>query len=168
MILIPLSFCKGIKLTCKKSQQGYVLVVTLFIAMVLFLLGTVLLTLANGELKLTSYFRDTTNAYYIAEGGLQKALSMLYENPNYNSWGSFLNKYHKLGSGKYKVTIQQLDSDTLKIICIGKSGKSQKELFTNAKIIYLNDDSQDEDSPKEDTAQFKIEVISWGQTQGTY
>ena len=93
------------------NQKGFALITTIIFVFILSTLGVALLTMTSSDIKLSTLQRDSTEAFYLAESGIDRALAWLqqhgapaedYINNNFNPYvGS-------LSTGTYTVTI---DSD---------------------------------------------------------
>ena len=76
------------------------------------------------------YFRDHTTAYYLAEGGLQKALAILKQNPNYKGNSTF----HPLGEGYYKINISPYGDGIVEITSTGKVNKAEVSIIAEVSL----------------------------------
>jgi len=144
-----------------KGQKGYALISVLFIVSILLIIGTGILNITTTDAMMGKYFEDYTAAWYLAEAGLQKTLTMLKKNPDYSSprWKAFLRKTHILGRGKYKVTISPVGVDTIKIDSVGKVNKAETSILAKVKVIvrYI----EDEENPDIKERIVRIIVQSW-------
>lgn len=113
------------------TQKGSILPMVIFITTLLLFIGISLLNISNQELSMGKYFRDTTEAYYLAEAGLQKALSLLKKDLNFkwgSEWKQFLSKSHSLGNGKYTVSVEDLGSNKVEITSTGYVDKAKQQI----------------------------------------
>jgi len=115
----------------REPQRGSVLLTVIFVMTILMLVGGYLLNFSSTELMIGDYYRDATEAYYLAEAGLQKALSLLKEDLNYK-WGSrwlqFLSRSHPLGNGTFRVSLQDLGSNRVMITSTGYVGNVNQQI----------------------------------------
>jgi len=98
---------------------------------ILMFIGVYLLNFSTTELMIGDYYRDATEAYYLAEAGLQKALSLLKEDLNYrlgSKWYQFLSRSHPLGQGTYKVSLQDQGSNKVMITSTGYVDKANQQI----------------------------------------
>lgn len=69
------------------NQSGYAVLLVMMVMMVLFLLGTVMLTVAGNSRKDSIRQREQMQAYYTAEAGVEKTLAMAAVR---NDWDWFI------------------------------------------------------------------------------
>lgn len=74
-----------------KDESGVALVVALLIMVLLTVLGTAAITTTTTDVKISSNFKDSTDAFYAAETGLETAREYLQSNFSAtNGWSDFL------------------------------------------------------------------------------
>lgn len=93
------------------NQKGFALLTTLIFVFILSTLGIALLTMTSSDIKLSTLQRDSTEAFYLAESGVDRALSWLQQKGAPSA--SYINDHFNphvgsLSTGTYTVTI---DSD---------------------------------------------------------
>lgn len=126
---------KRVLKNCK--NRGSALIVVLFVSAILLLLCISMVNIANMEILMTEAYINDNEAYYIAEGGLQKALSWLKKNPNYSMW-DILHKVQPLGNGGFLLDIKNMGKNILEISSTGMSGKSSKTLKVLVKVNSIH------------------------------
>lgn len=67
------------------NQKGMALLTTLIFVFILVTFGVALLTMTSNDTKLSTLQRDSTNAFYLAESGIEQALYNLNVDKNYES-----------------------------------------------------------------------------------
>ena len=112
------------------GKRGFSLVIVLFVSTIILLLGTAILNMSTSEFLMGRYFRDHTTAYYLAEGGLQKALAILKQNPNYKGNSTF----HPLGEGYYKINISPYGDGIVEITSTGKVNKAEVSILAEVSL----------------------------------
>lgn len=137
------------------DNRGYALVVVLFVSAIIFILGVASLNMSTNEYLMGCYARDYTMAYYLAEGGVQEALSILKENPAYmpgTNWNT-------MGEGQYKVKISSKQGDdSVLITSTGKVRKAEVTLNVNANLYIEIDEEVYPDPPHRNV---EIQILSW-------
>jgi len=115
-------------------QKGSALIMTLFVALVLFILGTGIIFASTIEFKIANYDKNHKIVSYMAEAGLEEALYRLknepgfLENPyNFESDGDFYE------GNTYSVTITK-NYNTYQIISIGQNQKAKREISAIVKV----------------------------------
>ena len=68
-----IQYCK----TCPTNEKGMVLVVVLLLTAVLVLLGSTAVIMSTTDMKISSNYRSSSQAFYIAEAGLEQARTQL-------------------------------------------------------------------------------------------
>jgi ABC-type Na+ efflux pump permease subunit len=131
------------KALSKNGYPGFALVNVIFAASLLFLIGVMVIDMMSSELKKTSYFRDATISYYLAEAGVQKTLAALKKDPNYKPAGS-----ESLGDGYFEVSVQKLSPGRIKITSRGFAGKAKEVVSVVVEILKTESDVE-------------LNVISW-------
>ncbi|NLZ53758.1 MAG: hypothetical protein GX892_11565, partial [Thermoanaerobacteraceae bacterium] len=105
-----------------RGNKGFSLVIVLFVTTIILILGTALLNMSTSEYLMGCYARDYTAAYYLAEGGIQEALSILKENPDYRCKTG----WQALGEGRYKIhVLQEPGSNAVIVASTGKVNKAE-------------------------------------------
>lgn len=139
-------------MSCKK---GYSLVIVLFVSTIILLLGTGILNMSTNEYLMSCYARDYTVAYYLAEGGVQKALSVLKENPDYRPNTG----WQALGEGHYKIKVSpKSGTDSVIITSSGKVNKAEVFMSVTADL-YIEID--EEVYPEPPHRNVEIRISSW-------
>ncbi len=124
-----------------KGENGAVLVVVLFVMVIVMLLGVAFLDMSTSEALMGDYFKDSVQAFYIAEGGLQKSLSMLKTDPEYKrgeSWADFLSGRHELGDGSYRISIDEIGTGKIRLVSTGRVHKSVVHIETEVLIAVVD------------------------------
>lgn len=137
------------------SNKGISLVIVLFVTTIVLLLGTAILNMSTSEYLMGSYARDYTTAYYLAEGGIQKALSILKENPDYRRETG----WQALGEGQYKIKVSQKSgTDSVIISSTGKVNKAEVLINVTADVYVEIDEEANSDLSQ---INVQIQVLSW-------
>lgn len=137
------------------DNRGYALIVVLFVSTIIFILGVASLNMSTSEYLMGCYTRDYTMAYYLAEGGVQEALSILKENPAYKPGTN----WNTMGEGQYKVKISSKQGDdSILITSTGKVRKAEVVLNVNAKLYIEIDEEVYPDPPHRNV---EIQILSW-------
>ncbi len=92
---------KGMRLL--GNQGGFVFIVALIALATLFFAVTSLGTLASGQNKATPYWRDNSEAVYVAESGINHALWKLSKQPDLVVWSEYPDGTPTLTSGDPEV-----------------------------------------------------------------
>ena len=136
------------------GSRGVTLVVVIFVTTIVLLLGTALINMSTNEYLMGSYARDYTAAYYLAEGGIQKALAILKDNPYYRGEMS----WQTLGAGQYKIKVApEYGNYTVKIESTGKVNKAEVLLTATAEVNV----EIDETDPQNPQVNIEIRVVNW-------
>ena len=113
------------------SNKGVAFIVALLILLTISILGIVILITSNIDSKVTGNLRTGTEAFYLAEAGIQRALRQINYNVSstplyYNDAGHLGTIFsdQSLGSGTYSVTIAAdgTDSSGNKILSVTSTG----------------------------------------------
>jgi hypothetical protein len=130
-----------------KSKKGFALLGTLILVFVVSTFGIALLTMTQNDIKLSTLQKASKETFYIAESGIEHAISYL-ENlgtPNFPSLHYLTEEndgYIDIGNGKYKATIQSAGIFSYIIQSTGErpwtntSGKITKTI--ESKVILEN------------------------------
>ena len=89
------------------NQKGMALLTTLIFVFILSTFAVALLTMTSNDTKLSALQRDSTQAFYLSEAGIQKAIKEL--NADFNWRTGFTDVL--LGSGTYTVVIEDQGDD---------------------------------------------------------
>ena len=124
-----------------KSKKGFALLGTLILVFVVSTFGIALLTMTQNDIKLSTLQKASKETFYIAESGIEHAISYLEEmgTPNFatptNPFFTEENSgYLDMGNGKYKVTIESYNTFSYIIQSTGErpwtnsSGKISKTI----------------------------------------
>ena len=137
------------------GKNGYSLVIVIFVSTIVLLLGTAILNMSTSEYLMGCYVRDYTKAYYLAEAGVQKALSVLKENPDYRP----NTNWQVLEEGHYKIKISpKQETDSLTITSSGKVNKAEVSIIVTADLYIEIDEEAYPDPPHRNV---EIQVLSW-------
>jgi hypothetical protein len=130
-----------------KNKKGFALIGTLILVFVVSTFGIALLTMTQNEIKSSTLQRASKETFYIAESGIDHAISHLeslgtpdFPNPNYLTEDN--EHFIDLGNGKYKASIQSAGTFSYIIISEGQrpwsntSGKISKNI--ESKVILEN------------------------------
>ncbi|MHB8895135.1 MAG: hypothetical protein ACYC99_08180 [Candidatus Geothermincolia bacterium] len=96
-----------------KDESGYILLMSLFVLVVLFLIGTTLAVMGIQEFTLSARTKLMDQAYAIADAGVNRAAVALQLNPTWtqagcnDTYGPYTENF---GSGTYSYTIVQSDT----------------------------------------------------------
>jgi len=152
---------KGIGLSVN-NQKGMALIATLIFVFVISTMGIALLTMTNNETKLSALQKDSTDAFYLADSGTERAISwMEKQGAPPNSIPPPLDgstDIEGMGGGYYNVTIDPPSSGTevfnkiYTITCIGHAGYSNSRRTIETKIrvqsfagfAYFSDEEKSE------------------------
>lgn len=131
-----------------KNKKGFALLGTLILVFVVSSFGIALLTMTRNEIKSSALQKASTETFYIAESGIEHAISYL-ENlgttPNFPSTHYLTEEndhYIDIGNGKYKASIQSATTFSYIINSVGErpwnniSGKISKTI--ECKVILEN------------------------------
>lgn len=66
-----------------KKSRGAILIITIIVMIVLFAIGAIVLKIAASESRIVKMEYERKKAFYIAEGGLEKAKVLLAKNPDW-------------------------------------------------------------------------------------
>ena len=115
----------------KRSQQGSILVFVVLVCAALLMLGASLMDLSGVDLKIALNQRDSLQAHYLAESGIELALAVLAEhNPFYTGSGEI-----SMGEGKINISVnallQQGGGRLVEITSTGSFGVIQEQTFVS-------------------------------------
>jgi len=101
---------RRVALTGRRGERGASLIAVMALITAVLIVGAALFALGTGESDIVEYGVDDARAFYLAEGGLDRARSWLEGNavkdpPVYPSSGEFADQI--LGGGEYDVVIEQ-------------------------------------------------------------
>ncbi|TAN61785.1 hypothetical protein EPN16_02855 [bacterium] len=98
------------------NKRGSVLVVSFMVILVLAVLGGIMLSRSISERALTQRYAESTQAFWLAEAGVNRALKEL--GANFNAMGN--NVWSEtLAPGSYSIDIEQVDSTKRKVTSHG-------------------------------------------------
>jgi hypothetical protein len=167
---------KGIGLSVN-NQKGMALMATLIFVFVISTMGIALLTMTNNETKLSALQKNSTDAFYLADSGTERAISWLEKQAAPpNTIPSPLDgsaDIEGMGGGKYNVTIDPPSSGTEEfdkvytITCVGHAGysNSMRTIETKVRVesfagfAYFSDEEKD---PNGDTIWFITDDVIGG------
>lgn len=98
------------------NKRGSVLVVSFLVILVLATLGGIMLSRSISERTLTQRYAESTQAFWMAEGGVSRALKELGDDfiaSGSNAWQAAFT------SGRYSVDVESVDTETRKVISHG-------------------------------------------------
>jgi len=124
-----------------KNNDGAILIVMLFTAAIISMIGFAFISTSFQEYKISHYEEKSLSAYYMAEGGLQKTLVSLKENPNWKSsnyWNTILDKDIPLGNGTYNITFKDKGDNIIEVISKGEVDTAVTILRADVKITKYN------------------------------
>ena len=155
-----------ILLTKLEDNRGSVLLTTYMLTMVLLILGAAFLVLSSNESRISEVQRKTTQSFYIAEAGIERAIYDLKEDfvnsqdwadNDINSWKvvSSSAAYYPLpdmtnvanaaypttalGDGSYTVSLKNVDgTDDIWIRSTGTIGSVSQTILVYVKIVNLS------------------------------
>jgi len=137
------------------DNRGISLVIVIFVTTIALLLGTAILNMSTSEYLMVSYARDYTAACYLAEGGIQKGLSILKENPDYRGETG----WQRLGEGQYKIKVsQEPGTNMVTVESTGKINEAEVLISVKAEVHVEVDEESNFDPPQ---AIVQIHVLSW-------
>jgi cytoskeletal protein CcmA (bactofilin family) len=93
------------------NQRGSVTVIVLGAMLVLIILGMALLNLTVAEAIIVQNVADSSQAYYLAEAGLEMAISALKSNPNWIPDNKYIVNLQGEKSGEYKLILTRNGSE---------------------------------------------------------
>lgn len=96
------------------DEKGIVLLTVMLLISILLLIGTTSIMSANSELKMASNFKTATQAFYIAEAGIERTAAYLNTVTDIDSvlaTGTLYGGSQSLGTGTYSVTLANNASD---------------------------------------------------------
>jgi len=111
-----------------KSEKGIALVAVIVFACIFAIVGFSMLELAKGEIVLTKNELNSTKAFYVAEAGLARLTTRLYN----KEFGNIEDT--ALGEGSYQVDVHY-DEDPPYAISTGRVGNKEKRI--KVKLSYL-------------------------------
>jgi cytoskeletal protein CcmA (bactofilin family) len=123
------------------NKNGAALVVMLFTAAIISMIGMAFISTSFREYKISHYEGQSVTAHYAAEGGLQKALVALKKYPHWKSnsyWDTLLGQDVPLGDGTYVLSLADKDGNVVEVTSKGKVGSAVKILKADVKITKVN------------------------------
>ena len=130
------------------NQKGMALMATLIFTFVISTMGIALLTMTSNETKLSALQKDSTDAFYLADSGTERAISWMEKQgappssipPPLDGSADIAG----MGGGYYSVTIDPPSSGTevfnkiYTITCVGHAGYSNSKRTIETKIRVLS------------------------------
>ena len=116
------------KIRMSKSEKGIALAVVIVFACIFAIVGFSMLELAKGEIGLTKNELNSTQAFYVAEAGLARLTTRLYN----EEFGNIEDT--ALGEGSYQVDVHY-DEDPPYAISTGRVGNKEKRI--KVELSYL-------------------------------
>lgn len=116
------------KIRTSKSEKGIALAAVIVFACIFAIVGFSMLELAKGEIVLTKNELNTTQAFYVAEAGLARLTTRLYNEEFENIEDTVL------GEGSYQVDVHY-DEDPPYAISTGRVGNKEKRI--KVELSYL-------------------------------
>jgi len=112
-----------------KSQSGMVLIIVLILMLMLSLIGIASIMTSNTEIDIAGNLSHQTSAFYLADAGAERALSILKDSVDWRT--GFPNQ--ALGGGSYNVTLADSTTDLsledrIVLTSYGKSGESRSAI----------------------------------------
>ena len=125
IILIKINIKNDKTKNLLSNQKGMALLTTLIFVFILVTFGVALLTMTGNDIKLSALQRDSTEALYIAEAGIDKAL--WYLNTPEDNGGEGLDwrpnedqeSYPAVSTNYYQLTVEDTEQDIIKITSRG-------------------------------------------------
>ncbi len=121
------------------NQKGIAILTTLIFVFILVTFGVALLTMTSNDIKLSALQRDSTEAFYIAEAGIDKALWYL-NTPEDNGgegldWrtNEYQESYPAVSTNYYQLTVEDTEQDIIKITSRGVVSDGNK-IYGSRKI----------------------------------
>ncbi len=137
------------------NKKGYALVTVLFVSTIILMLGMAIANMSTSEYIMGYHVRDYTQAYYLAEAGIQEMLSILKENPEYRPGTN----WRKLGKGDYKITFSAKEGNgSIVITSLGRVNKAEVSMSVTANLFIEIDEEKYPEPPHEN---IEIYVSSW-------
>jgi len=122
------------------NQKGMALLTTLIFVFILVTFGVALLTMTGNDLKLSALQRDSTEAFYIAEAGIDKALWYLNTTEDNGGEGldwranEYQEPYPAVSTNYYQLTVEDTaEQDIIKITSRGVVSDGNK-IYGSRKI----------------------------------
>ncbi len=110
------------------SQKGSALVFVVLICAALLLLGTSLMDLNSADLQIAVNQRDSLQAYYLAETGMESALAVMKEHDSFYTGHSTV----MLAEGSFSVSVSALEQAnggrSVTIVSTGESGRVREQI----------------------------------------
>jgi len=139
MILIKKNIKNDKTKNLLSNQKGMALLTTLIFVFILVTFGVALLTMTGNDIKLSALQRDSTEAFYIAEAGIDKALWYL-NTPEDNGgegldWrtNEYQEPYPEVSTNYYQLTVEDTEQDIIKITSRGVVSDGNK-IYGSRKI----------------------------------
>ncbi|MBI4845766.1 MAG: hypothetical protein HY810_04745 [Candidatus Omnitrophica bacterium] len=106
------------------NKNGFALLITLIILVILFILGTAYLSSIISEVAIAQNHEKSEKAFFIAEAGMERAIRLLLED---NSWRT-ASLIENLGEGNYTLVVDQdpVHSNRIRITSTGTIGKVKR------------------------------------------
>lgn len=105
------------------GEKGLALLIVVLFIFILSIMGITFLLMIEVDLQELSYQIENTQAFYLAEAGVEKAIWYLNR-------GERVNRIEKLDSGEYFIKAEQ--NTYTKITSIGKINKTEVEITVDA------------------------------------
>ncbi len=137
------------------DNKGISLVIVLFISSIILLVGTSMLNIFTNEYIMVYNARDYTAAYYLAEGGVQKGLSILKEQPGFRGE----TPWQSMGEGQYKIRVSQ-DGPTDNVIITSTGRVKEAEVLLRVRA-HVHVETNEESEPDVPETSVQIQVLSW-------
>ena len=121
-----------------RDENGFIIIAVIALVAILALVGTVAVMTTTTEIKISSNYKTRTQAFYIAEAGVHRAIGML--NDATTDWINLIDANdaffgdNDFGKGTYKVTISE-DDPTLGSVLITSTGSASTSSSTVETVV---------------------------------
>ncbi|MCL6450765.1 MAG: pilus assembly PilX N-terminal domain-containing protein [Acetobacteraceae bacterium] len=112
-----------------RGGRGAAFLLVFFTMALISLLGIALLTLATSELRGAQFRKQHAQAFNVAEGGLDKACTILADDPG---WREGLDE--PLGAGRYEVSVESLGGGVVLVTSVGRWGSAVETVQARVKV----------------------------------
>ena len=120
------------------ANRGAVLIIALMVMFALFLFGVTTLTRVTSAQKTMAGGKESTQAFYLAEAGIERALWRLGHDRNWGDITPPSNLYtdEPLGEGTYTVVLKCRTKNDIQIESTGKVGNSQRTVRVKIRRVF--------------------------------
>ena len=118
-----------------ENESGMVLVIVLMIMTATVLLGAASMAIVQTDVRVSGNYRDTKAAFFAAEAGVERSVTALRANPD---WNLGFDKTSLANGGKYEVQVESPTNWRRKITSVGYYRKSVRkiEVLVNVDSVF--------------------------------